>query len=223
MADGSNQIDGTKLGSFIDRIEHLQAQKRDLSDDEKVVFAEAKAAGYTPRYMRALIRLRKKTPSERDEDEAMMDLYLASVGMARETPLFRHVSGMGVDVAAREKVIEALSLLAPEDGEIVVKAGSGPRVRIWRDKEGVHVEDVKDAPPPASASAPPAAGAPRRPSRPGSDAPDCTEDQAFDLGRIARKNDQPVIANPFAWDDSRRRRWDEGWRHEDGGDGMGPK
>ncbi|OAO02696.1 DUF2312 domain-containing protein [Roseovarius indicus] len=205
--------------SFIERIEQLQAQKRDISDDEKVVFAEAKAKGYTPRYMRALIKLRKKTPSERDEDDAMMELYLASVGMARETPLFRSVSGMGVDVAAREKVIEALKLLAPEDGEITVKAGGGPRMRLWRDKEGVHVEEVRDAPPAPPPSAEPQSEA----KRPGKNAPDCTEDQAFELGRVARRNDEPVIANPFAWNDPCRRRWDEGWRDEDGGDGMGPK
>lgn len=217
--DQTNMVDGSKLSAFIERIERLQSEKKDLSDDEKVVFAEAKAAGYTPRYIRALIKLRKKSPSERDEDDAMMDLYLASVGMARETPLFRHVSGLGVDVAAREKVIEALKLLAPEDGEITVKAGSGPRVRLWRDKQGVHVEEVKNVPPPP----PPTESTQGAARRPGKDAPNCTEDEAFDLGKIARRNDEPVISNPFPWNDQRRRRWDEGWREEDGGDGMGPK
>ena len=54
------------------------------------------------------------------------------------------------------------------------------------------------------------------------DVPDCTLDEARQMGRQARKDDEPVIANPFPWDDKRRRLWDEGWRNEDGGDGMGP-
>ncbi|MGB1389262.1 MAG: DUF2312 domain-containing protein [Paracoccaceae bacterium] len=218
--DGSNGVSGSQLSSFIERIERLQSEKKIIGDDITVVFAEAKAAGFTPRYMRAIIKLRKKTPSERDEDDAMLDLYLSAVGMARETPLFSHVQGMSVDVAAREKVIEALKLLAPSEGEIVVKTGGGPRIRIWRDKEGVHSEEVKDVPSPATR---PDQGGPKRMQRPGEDAPDCTEDQAHDLGRRARQDDQAITANPFAWDDKRRRRWDEGWRAEDGGDGMGPK
>ncbi len=218
--DGTNGISGTELSSFVERIERLQSEKKIIGDDEKVVFAEAKARGFTPRYIRAVIKLRKKTPSERDEDDAMMDLYLASVGMARETPLFAHVKGLGVDVAAREKVIEALKLLAPIDGEIVVKAGSGPRVRIWRDKEGVHAEDVKDAPPKFEGKSDPSA---KRMQRPGDDAPNCTEEEAHNLGGQARREDKAITENPFAWDDKRRRRWDEGWRAEDGGDGMGPK
>lgn len=218
--DGSNGVSGTQLSSFIERIERLQGEKKIIGDDEKVVFAEAKAAGYTPRYMRAILRLRKKTPTERDEDDAMMDLYLSAIGMARETPLFSHVQGMGVDVAAREKVIEALKLLAQVDGEITVKVGGGPRIRIWRDKEGVHSEEVKSAPAPAAKPVP---GTQSRMQRPGENAPDCTEAEAHDFGRQARLDDQAITANPFAWDDKRRRRWDEGWRAEDGVDGMGPK
>lgn len=215
--DGTNTIRGEQLRAFVERIERLRAEKRDIAAGERAVQAEAKAAGYSTRYMKAVIKLREKSPSERDEDAAMMDLYLSAMGMVRETPLFRHVEGMGVDVAAREKVLEALMLLAPENGEITVKIGDTARVRLTRDKDGVRVEEVRDAPPPA-APAPPGTV-----QRPGAAAPNCTPDQAFDLGRQARRDDLPVIANPFAWDDQRRRRWDEGWRHEDGGDGMGPK
>lgn len=218
---GSNMVHGGRLRSLIERIERLRAEKREVGDQEKQVMAEAKAEGYATRYIRAIVKLREKAPSEREEDEAMMDLYLSALGMARETPLFRHVQGMGVDTAAREKVIEALKLLAPEDGEITVKVGSAPRMRLWRDKEGVRVEEVRD-PPPAPPPPPPGAARGAAIARPGSDAPDCTPDEAFELGAAARRADKPVIANPFAWDDKRRRRWDEGWRAEDGGDGMGP-
>lgn len=216
----SNLVGGERLRSLIERVEQLREEKRNTSDREKQVYAEAKADGYTPKYIRAIVRLREKPPSEREEDEAMMDMYLAAIGMARETPLFRSIEGMGVDAAAKDSVLKALRLIAPQDGEITVKVAGSPRMRIWRDDKGeVQMEEVSDAPPAPMSASPSAASPPRA----GAGAPDCTENEAFDLGRNARRADQPVISNPFAWDDKRRRRWDEGWREEDGGDGMGPK
>lgn len=219
---GTNRVKGEELRTFVERIERLIADKKLISDDISVVKAEAKAAGYSPKYIAALIKLRKLSPSEREEHEAMLDLYMSAVGMAKDTPLFRHIDTMGVDVAAQEKVIDALKLLAPETGELTIQVGASPKMRIWRDKDGVHVEEVIDPPPsaPATTAEPGRSGKSVR--RPGDDAPDCTEDEAFDLGREARRSDRPIIANPFAHDDKRRRRWDEGWREEDGGDGMGP-
>lgn len=208
----SNRIHGAQLGQYIERVERLREEKQALGDQEK-------AEGYATAYIRAVLRLRAIPPSEREEHEAMMDLYLSALGMAKETPLFRHIAGMGVDVAARESVLEALKLLAPVDGEITVKVAGAPRMRLWRTTEGVQVEEVSDAPPPPkpSAAKPSPAAATRPP------APDCTDAEAVELGREARRADQPVIANPFPWDDHRRRLWDEGWRDQDGGDGMGPK
>lgn len=164
MSEGSvgNSVSGELLRGFVERLERLGDDKKAVGDDEKVVYAEAKSSGFAPRYIRAILRLRRKSPSERDEDEAMMDLYASALGMARETPLFRHVEGMGVDVAARENVIAALKLLAPMDGEITVKVGSGPRMRLWRDKDGVRVEEVLDIPQPA----PVQPGAPKQSGRP---------------------------------------------------------
>lgn len=215
---GSNRVSGERLRGFVERIERLVAEKSDVSDRITQVYAEAKSEGYAPPYMRAIIKLRKQKPSEREEHSAMMDLYMDALGMATDTPLFRHVQGMGVDIAARDKVLEALKLLAPETGDITVKAGKGPRIRIWRDKGGeVRTEEVVDAPAPKPRTDSPSV------DRPGSDAPDCTEEEAHELGRLARREDQPVIANPFPYNDPRRQRWDQGWRDEDGGDGMGPR
>ena len=47
------------------------------------------------------------------------------------------------------------------------------------------------------------------------------DDGAFLLGKEARKEDVPVVQNPFPFGDQRRRHWDEGWREQDGGDGFG--
>lgn len=92
-----------------------------------------------------------------------------------------------------------------------------------RDREGVHAEEVAERP--ASEIEPlhpRASRTSRAEAAKKADVPDCTTDEAVQLGRQARRDDQPVISNPFPWDDKRRRFWDEGWRNEDGGDGMGP-
>lgn len=216
---GSNLLHGEKLRAFLERIQRVRADIKDRKEDEKAIWAEAKSEGFDTRYMKALLKLMEVKPSDRDEQESMMEVYKAAVGMQRELPLFRQVESMGVDVAARESVIEALKQLAPTDGEFTVKIGDGPRVRITRDKDGVKVEEVSDAPAPFAAARPESPAAAARKA----DVPDVTPAGAKELGRVARRDDLPVVSNPFPWDDKRRRQWDEGWREEDGGDGMGPR
>lgn len=220
-ASTSNTVSGEKLRSFIERIERVREEKKDLADDEKLIFAEAKADGFDPKYMRSILKLRSVPPSERQENEAMIEMYSAAMGMASEVPLFRHIQGMSRDSMARESIVEALKLLAPEDGEITIRVGQGSRVRIWRDREGIHHEEVTERAPEEVPQTERKRSS-RSASEKSASVPDCTTEEAFHLGREARQNDDPVIANPFPWDDKRRRHWDEGWRHEDGGDGMGP-
>jgi len=217
----TNMVSGDRLRSYVERLERLGAEAKDIAEQKKLVMAEATAEGYATKYIAAICKMRLKPPSERDEDEAMMDMYQAAMGMARELPLFRSIQAMAVDTTARESILEALKLLAPEDGEITIRVGAGPRMRLWRTKEGVHVEEVTPETPAhrkrdddvvESAA-----------SRAKADFPDVSLDQAKCLGSEARLDDQPVIANPFPWDDKRRRSWDEGWREQDGGDGMGPQ
>lgn len=214
-----NSVVGAELRGFVERIERLEAEKKDLTADIGAVKAEAKARGFAPKMIGNIVKLRKLSPSERAEHDAMMELYLSAMGMAQEPPLFRAVGLMGVDTSAREAVIEALKLLAPDNGEIIVKMGGQP-VRIWRDKQGeahaeAHVEPPPPPPGPAGALPPP------RPARKPADVPECSEDEAEDMGRQAARDDKAIIANPFPYDDKRRPRWDLGWRRETGSDGMG--
>lgn len=222
MSEGGmrrNSIVGEELRAYVERVERLIEERKEVSDGIGAVYAEAKAKGYTPRYMKALVRLRALPPSQRQEDEALMELYLGALGMAQEPPLFRTVGAMGIDPAARESVLEAIKLLAPANGEIILKCG-GPAVRVWRDKDGVaQVEEVVDRPEPSSSTRP--ARQPK--ARPAIDLPDVDEDGAEELGRSDAQADKPIIANPFPWDDKRRARWDLGWRKATGSDGMGPK
>jgi uncharacterized protein (UPF0335 family) len=70
-----------QLKSFVERIERLEEEKKGIADDIRDVFAEAKGQGFDTKVMRQVIRLRKKDVAERQEEEALLDLYLHALGM----------------------------------------------------------------------------------------------------------------------------------------------
>ncbi|WP_057465784.1 DUF2312 domain-containing protein [Pseudovibrio sp. POLY-S9] len=71
-----------QLRAFIERIERLEEEKKIIADDIKDVFAEAKGNGFDVKVMRKIISLRKRKPHERNEEEAILDLYLHALGMS---------------------------------------------------------------------------------------------------------------------------------------------
>jgi uncharacterized protein (UPF0335 family) len=71
-----------QLKSIVERIERLEEEKKALADDIKEVFAEAKGNGFDTKVLRTVIRLRKQDKTERQEHEALLDLYLHALGMA---------------------------------------------------------------------------------------------------------------------------------------------
>lgn len=81
-AESAQTVAAGQLRAFIERIERLEEEKKTISDDIKEVFAEAKGTGFDTKAMRTIIRLRKKDQAEREEEEAMLDLYMAALGMA---------------------------------------------------------------------------------------------------------------------------------------------
>lgn len=70
-----------QLRSFIERIERLEEEKAAIASDIKDVYAEAKGTGFDTKAIRSLIRLRKKEPHEREEEEQLLELYRAAVGV----------------------------------------------------------------------------------------------------------------------------------------------
>ena len=80
--DNAQTVAAGQLRAFIERVETLEEAKTDIADDIKEVFAEAKSTGFDTKAMRAIIRLRKKDQAERQEEEAILDLYKAALGMA---------------------------------------------------------------------------------------------------------------------------------------------
>ena len=73
--------DAGKLNTFIDRIERLEEEKKELSADIREVFAEAKGAGFDVKVMRQVLRLRKMDPADRAETEFLRDEYKKLLGM----------------------------------------------------------------------------------------------------------------------------------------------
>lgn len=216
---GRNTVAGRALLEGIERIERLREAKKELNNEEKLVMAEMTAAGYIAATIRNVLKRRSMKPADLEEAQANLEMYLHAIGMAHETPLFRAVGMMNVDLAARDEVIEAFKLLVPASGEIIVRIGAQP-VRLWRDDSGIaHAEDIDDAPAPASQPKKPG-GVPGREKRA---VPDVDEDGAHNLGRLAYHENQPITANPFPWDDPRRAAFDRGWREASGTDGMGPE
>lgn len=69
-----------KLKSFLERIERLEAEKSELMADIKEVYAEAKSMGFDTKVLRKVVSLRKIDRAERQEQEALLELYLEAVG-----------------------------------------------------------------------------------------------------------------------------------------------
>lgn len=80
MADVGG-VASERLQSFIDRAERLEEEKKNLMDDIKDVFAEAKATGFDVKILREILRLRKLDKADRQEQEHLLDLYKRALGM----------------------------------------------------------------------------------------------------------------------------------------------
>ena len=70
-----------QLKAFIERIERLEEDKKNISDDIKEVYAEAKGNGFDTKVLRQIIRIRKQDHAERMEQESLLELYMAALGM----------------------------------------------------------------------------------------------------------------------------------------------
>ena len=71
-----------ELKQFVERIERLEEEKKALADDIKDVFAELKGRGFDTKAVRQIVRIRKQDRSERQEEEAILELYMTALGMS---------------------------------------------------------------------------------------------------------------------------------------------
>ena len=86
MADDSSSVDvlnsaaQSQLKSVIERIERLEEDKAAIAGDLKEVYAEAKGNGFDVKILRKVVRLRKQDKAKRQEEDALLDLYLSAIG-----------------------------------------------------------------------------------------------------------------------------------------------
>ncbi len=73
-----------QLRQFVEQIENLEEQKKAISDDIRDKFLEAKAVGFDVKALRQIVRLRKKSRDQRQEEEGILQVYLHALGMLLE-------------------------------------------------------------------------------------------------------------------------------------------
>lgn len=77
----SYNVTADELRQFVERVEQLASEKKDVADQEKEVYAEAKNRGYDTKVMKKIVSLRKKSREARQEEEAILDMYMSALGM----------------------------------------------------------------------------------------------------------------------------------------------
>lgn len=74
-------VAGDQLRTIVERVERLEEEKKTIAEDIKEVYGEAKANGFDTKILRKVVSLRKVEAAERQEQEAILDLYMAALGM----------------------------------------------------------------------------------------------------------------------------------------------
>ncbi len=81
MSDDPYNVTADELRQFIERFEQLDAEKKDISEQQKEVMAEAKGRGYDTKVLKKIIALRKRKADDIAEEEAILELYKQALGM----------------------------------------------------------------------------------------------------------------------------------------------
>lgn len=78
---GHNSVTADELRQFIERAEQLASEKKDVAEQEKELFAEAKGRGFDTKVMKKVIALRKRKADDVAEEEAILEVYKYALGM----------------------------------------------------------------------------------------------------------------------------------------------
>jgi uncharacterized protein (UPF0335 family) len=82
MPNDTYTVAADELRQFIEQYEHLEAEKKDIAEQQKDVMSEAKARGYDTKVLKKIIAIRKRDKNDLAEEEAIMDIYKAALGMS---------------------------------------------------------------------------------------------------------------------------------------------
>jgi uncharacterized protein (UPF0335 family) len=81
MSDAAYTVAADELRQFIEQFEHLEAEKKEIAEQQADIMAEAKARGYDTKVIRKIIAMRKRDKSDLANEEAITDLYKSVLGM----------------------------------------------------------------------------------------------------------------------------------------------
>lgn len=81
MDESSETVAGAELRQFVERIERLEEEKKDIAEQIKEVYAELKGRGFQPAIIRKVVAIRKRDKEDVAEEEAILDLYKSALGM----------------------------------------------------------------------------------------------------------------------------------------------
>lgn len=81
MMDETQNVHAAELRAFVERVERLEADKAEIADQVKEVYAEAKGRGYDTKIIRKIVALRKRDRADVAEEEAILEMYRAALGM----------------------------------------------------------------------------------------------------------------------------------------------
>lgn len=81
VAEAAYQVAADELRQFIERYEQLEAEKKDVTEQQKELMAEAKGRGYDTKVMKKVVALRKRKPDDIAEEETILELYKSALGM----------------------------------------------------------------------------------------------------------------------------------------------
>ena len=79
--DTAYGVASDELRQFIEQFEQLEAEKKDIAERQKEIMAEARARGYDTKIMKKVIAIRKQDADQRAEEAAILDMYLAALGL----------------------------------------------------------------------------------------------------------------------------------------------
>lgn len=81
LTENVKNASGERILSFIERVERMEEEKATLMEDIKEIFAEAKGEGFDVKTLRQIIKIRKKDAADRQEEMAILEVYMGALGM----------------------------------------------------------------------------------------------------------------------------------------------
>lgn len=81
MSDAAYNVTADELRQFVEQYEHLEAEKKDIAEQQKDIMSEAKGRGYDTKVIKKIIAIRKRDKNDLAEEDAILDVYKSALGM----------------------------------------------------------------------------------------------------------------------------------------------